>query len=493
MHCYDSLVRHEGNLGLFAAAEMSIVSTLAGRPLHVHAEGVRGTGKTTIMRAAASVLPAIERVKGCPHNCRPSTPHCPQHRARQGLCLESEWIPMPFLEISHSAKLGTVVGSIDLARLVSSGSPEAALLPGTIPRANRGILFTDEVNRLADTSPELTDVLLDVMGTKPGRVQIEESGLPVVTLPVECSVWAASNPDEEPGPLEDIRRQLSDRFDLCVEAGRTSDPWLIRRILDTPDFGRLCAGADAAGGASDAVGATARRLASAALLVARVQFPDEILDCMASLYVDFDIESIRAMEAARTAARCRAALAGRTTVTYADLRAVLPMALRHRVDAAQMAGALRALDALAERASEPRHAVGAARASIGGNASPRHGEAEPAAQPSTARPGGGDVQADAGLRAVLKGLLDRVRHDQLSSAQPGGSARPRHDSATEDSTGAQPTDGLRRGSVQTDRPGRPEQRLDQQTPGQAVVCPDNPARPIDQVRPKVVFGEEDLA
>ena len=272
MHCYDSLVRHEGNLGLFAAAEMSIVSTLAGRPLHVHAEGVRGTGRppSCALRPASSGHRKGQRV---PHNSRPTPPHCPQHRARQGLCLESEWIPMPFLEISHSAKLGTVVGSIDLARLVSSGSPEAALLPGTIPRANRGILFTYEVNRLADTSPELTDVLLDVMGTKPGRVQIEESGLPVVTLPVECSVCAASNPDEEPGPLEDIRRQLSDRFDLCVEAGRTSDPWLIRRILDTPDFGRLCAGADAAGGASDAVGATARRLASAALLVARVQFP----------------------------------------------------------------------------------------------------------------------------------------------------------------------------------------------------------------------------
>ena len=97
------------------------------------------------------------------------------------------------------------------------------------------------------------------------------------------------------------------------------------------------------------------------------------------------------------------------------------------------------------------------------------------------------------LGLFSKGSWIESGTDQLSSAQPGGSARPRHDSATEDSTGAQPTDGLRRGSVQTDRPGRPEQRLDQQTPGQAVVCPDNPARPIDQVRPKVVFGEEDLA
>ncbi len=35
-------------------------------------------------------------------------------------------------------------------------------------------MLVDEINRLADTAPELTDIMLDAMGTKPGRVQIEE-------------------------------------------------------------------------------------------------------------------------------------------------------------------------------------------------------------------------------------------------------------------------------------------------------------------------------
>lgn len=569
MRCYNNLVRHEGNLALFTAVEISIVSTLAGRPLHVHAEGVRGTGKTTIMRSATSILPPIERIKGCPHNCRPTAPHCPEHRG--GDSFDTELVAMPFLEISHSAKLGTVIGSIDLARVVGQASPEAAMLVGTIPRANRGILFVDEVNRLADTSPELTDVLLDTMGTKPGRVQIEESGLPVLTLPVECSVWAASNPDEEPGPLEDVRRQLSDRFDLCVEIGRTHESAMIRQILDVADFA-LASGAvgAAVGAAFGAVagsmagaalrgpgslglpdldgpsdgGAVGRRLATAAMLAPVVKFPDEILDCLASLYVDFDIESIRAMESVRTAARCRAALTGRTAVSFSDLKAVMPMALRHRVEVAQAAGVLRMLDTMADRFPEPRDSVAALMAKAGGaraarssgavagsagagaGAGPeagqsaggaaqqardgRAGHSAAGADDGGAAGAGGDYAADAGLRAMLRGLLDRVRPD----CTPGGAARAGRD--TTPRSGTSQRRGQLRGQPQLQRPNRPapqsdydrgqahgrdqdqrqagdQARQSQEQPMPQAVCPETRAVPIDEVVPKAVFGEEDLA
>jgi magnesium chelatase subunit I len=106
------------------------------------------------------------------------------------------------------------------------------VLPGTLPRAHRGIVFVDEINRLADTSPALVDVLLDAMGTKPGRVQIEETGLQSVELPLSVSVWAASNPDEEPGPLQEIRRQLSDRFDFVVRIERPDRADTVRAIIN---------------------------------------------------------------------------------------------------------------------------------------------------------------------------------------------------------------------------------------------------------------------
>lgn len=138
---------------------------------------------------------------------------------------------MPFVEIGHGAKLGTILGSVDLAKLTDPKNSQAALLPGSIPMANRGIIFIDEINRLAETAPEITDVLLAVMGTKPGKVKIEEVGLMPWEIEVTSSVWAASNPDEDPGPLEEVRRQLSDRFDIVVPVQRPSDPLIVERLL----------------------------------------------------------------------------------------------------------------------------------------------------------------------------------------------------------------------------------------------------------------------
>ncbi len=228
------LVRHDGNEGLAMALELSILGCWRGYPLHVHTEGLRGTGKTTMIRGAAALLGRLTRIAGCPYNCDPACPHCPRHRGVSPeaiAALGREEVPMPFLEISASAKLGTVVGSIDLARLTAAANAEAALLPGTLARAHRGVVFVDEINRLADVAPELADALLDVMGTKPGRLQIEEAGLNPVSMPCQVTVWAASNPDEEPGPLSDVRRQLADRFDFGVAMRRPTDPEDVRAIL----------------------------------------------------------------------------------------------------------------------------------------------------------------------------------------------------------------------------------------------------------------------
>jgi magnesium chelatase subunit I len=68
---FSKLERYEGNETLFDLVTMSIVSSLVGEPLHIHAEGLRGTGKTTIMRAARGIVPNITRIKNCVYNCDP--------------------------------------------------------------------------------------------------------------------------------------------------------------------------------------------------------------------------------------------------------------------------------------------------------------------------------------------------------------------------------------------------------------------------------------
>ncbi|HAA09022.1 MAG: ATP-binding protein [Syntrophomonadaceae bacterium] len=333
---FAKLERYEGNESLFELVLMSVVSTLVGEPLHIHAEGLRGTGKTTIMRAARGILPNITRIKGCIYNCDPERPHCPQHKnmtAPELAELGTEEIPMPFLEISHSAKVGTVAGSIDLSRLTDSTQPEARLLPGLIPQAHRGILFIDEINRLADTSPEITDILLDVMGNKPGHIQIEEAGLPVVEIPVSVSVWAASNPDEDPGPLEEIRRQLSDRFDMVCYMGRPDSVDILAQMLKENSHAYKNKRYKDSHEEDDPGNEVYRKnIVKWAGLYEQADLPDFLRNFIARLYIKHNLESIRAIEAMQQGAVLHSIIRGHDKVLINDVTDMIPLVLKHRVD-----------------------------------------------------------------------------------------------------------------------------------------------------------------
>lgn len=337
------LLQHPGNAALWTAAAISAASLQRGVPLHLHAEGPRGTGKTTLLRAVAGALPALRRVAGCPYNCDPAAPHCPLHRdleARALRALGEEGVPVPFIELSASAKLATAVGSVDLRRLVDPARPEAALLPGGIARAHRGILFVDEINRLADVAPELTDCLLDVMGTKPGRLQIEEAGLPTVQLPLAVTVWAASNPDEEPGPLEQARTQLADRFDLRVPVEPPDDVETVLAILtgERADGPRPGAAAERhRARAAGAIGSPGDGVVPT--------WPTDLLRHLADTFVRARLGSLRALFAWRRAAEMLALLDGVPRVRADDVRRAAHLALRGRAGPEALAAIGRGLAA----------------------------------------------------------------------------------------------------------------------------------------------------
>ena len=336
---YYRLIKHSENESLFHAVELSILAATSPTPLHLHAEGLRGTGKTSILRAAREIMPNITRITDCLYNCDPSSPHCPAHRGLSSEELSgmgTESIPMPYLEISHSAKIATVVGSIDLSKLTDSHGPEAALLPGILAQAHRGVVLVDEINRLADTSPEIADVLLDVMGTKPGRLQIEETGMPRVELPLKITVWAASNPDEDPGPLDGIRRQLSDRFDLCVGVKRPSEVSTLAHVL-------ALSSEPYTGSATTQPTNSAHTLASKGQAVGLVQVPQELVNLVAKVYIDYALESIRAAEAILFTARMNCARRGAMQAEREDITVGVYMALRHRVSPEVLADILSSL------------------------------------------------------------------------------------------------------------------------------------------------------
>lgn len=324
MKKYSQLIRHEGNIPLFKMIELAITGVMNDIPVHIHAEGLRGTGKTTIIRATKEILPKIERIKGCIYNCDPNKPHCPKHSKLSKTEIKSigtEVIQIPFLEISPSAKKGTIVGSIDLKKLTSKKSPTTSLLLGTIPKAHRGIVFVDEINRVTDVAPEIADILLDVMGTKPGRIQIEESGLPVIDMPIQVSVWAASNPDEDPGPLEDIRKQLSDRFDFCIDVKRPKKASTVRKILEN----------DSTDCSKNVTVNKLNQLSRSTDDLNIYRPRKDILQLLSSLYIDFGLESLRTVESIVLGLKLQGALTKRTP-NFDDLLFISKWALYHRTD-----------------------------------------------------------------------------------------------------------------------------------------------------------------
>lgn len=493
---YGAIVRHPGNVALFDAVEISLLALAAGWPLHVHAEGVRGTGKTTVLRAARSLLPPLERIAGCPYNCRPDRPHCPLHRAlppEQLAALGRETVPRPFLEISHSAKLGTVVGSIDLGGLSRADGLQAALLPGTLPRAHRGVVIVDEINRLAETAPELADVLLDAMGTRPGRVQIEESGLPHVTVPVELVVWAASNPDEDPGPLSEVRRQLSDRFDMTVGLERPPGPEWVEQVLMLLD-GHFD------GRSMDRVRAAAQAHESVAVSgdMRSVCVPEAVRRTIADLYSRFTFESLRAAEGLFVAARAAAARAGRREVTIGDVRRAAPLVLRHRLEPDRLQRCLQHLDDLAAKpkprasgamqeraAAEPaRERAAASDLAAGAGALPlppaaAHGSPPPA-QAAPARP------HDPPLLQRFWERLSGQTPRNAASGQPAGSG---HGHATAPSHAHTTASGAATAAVPGHASGLAHEAGSDAAaavrPGgsPAALAPPNPARPLRQLPP----------
>ncbi|NLJ33176.1 MAG: magnesium chelatase [Firmicutes bacterium] len=465
MNSYGSLIRHSGNRELFLFLEMAILSQRGGCPLHFHVEGLRGTGKTTIIRAARDILPPIERIRGCLYNCDPREPHCPQHchlSAEEIDALGRELVPMPFLEISASAKVGTVVGTIDLMRMTDPNHPEAALLPGTIPQAHRGIVFVDEINRLADTSPELADVLLSVMGTKPGRLQIEESGLPQLEIPVQVSVWAASNPDEDPGSLEDIRRQLSDRFDFLLEMGRPDSPEIVAAVL---------ARNSGAGGKNPPAeeGSMGQRFAKWATLLPQIEMDAEIRAIVASLYTKFNLESLRAVEALQYGTKVYLARQGGQRIRVQDLLAVAPAVLRHRVEPDRLVEILQYLRGLSQRA-EKQTAAAAAVAAEG---------VEGAREGAAAAPG--EVQGKVGFWQRLREYMSR----QLEGIFPSRRGQRRR----------RPGGGGGAGGKKEDGGGGPGQSQPANPAQTSVLAPPHQARPLFEIAaqgsvfPKTEEGE----
>lgn len=309
--------------------------------------GQRGTGKSTAVRALAQLLPPIKAVHTCAFNCDPADEDslCGDCRARldEGAKLRAERKAVPVVELPLGATEDRVCGTIDLTRAVREGV--RAFEPGLLARANRGFLYIDEVNLLAD---HLVDLLLDVAAT--GRHRVEREGIST-EHPARFVLVGSSNPEEG-----ELRPQLLDRFGLCAEVSTVADVEsrvliVERREAFERDPARFMASITAE------QEALRRRLSRAQKSFEKVSLPRATLRSIAELCARLKVDGHRGELTIARASRALAALEGRKAVTPEDVRRVAPMSLRHRLrrdPLEQMSGGGRIEESVEELFGDPR-------------------------------------------------------------------------------------------------------------------------------------------
>ena len=281
--------------------------------------GDRGTGKSTAVRALASLLPGMSVVTGCPYNCAPGDEArlCVQCGDRAPGDAPQHVAAVPVVDMPLGATEDRVVGALDLERALSRG--EKAFEPGLLARANRGFLYIDEVNLLED---HLVDLLIDVAAS--GENVVEREGLSI-HHPARFVLVGSGNPEEG-----ELRPQLLDRFGLSVEVQTPDDIAARIAIVRRRDaFDRDRAGFVAEWQAEDA--RIRERIEAARRLLPAVEVPDAVLEDAARLCMRLGTDGLRAELTLLRAARALAALDGEDEVGQEHLRRVAPSALRHRL------------------------------------------------------------------------------------------------------------------------------------------------------------------
>ena len=172
--------------------------------------GDRGTGKSTTIRALADLLPNITIVKNDPFNTNPD-----------GLLknYETENIKMPMIELPLGVTEDHICGTINLKEILSGGN--STFEPGLLARANRGLLYVDEINLLDNN---LVDVLLDSAAS--GWNTVEREGISIKHQ-AKFILIGSGNPEEG-----ELRPQLLDRFGMYAEISTITDPNLRVKIVE---------------------------------------------------------------------------------------------------------------------------------------------------------------------------------------------------------------------------------------------------------------------
>ena len=129
----------------------------------------------------------------------------------EGKELPTDTVKVSMVDLPLGATEDRVCGTIDIEKALTDGVK--AFEPGLLAKANRGILYVDEVNLLDD---HLVDVLLDSAAS--GWNTVEREGISICH-PARFILIGSGNPEEG-----ELRPQLLDRFGMHAQIGTVKEP-----------------------------------------------------------------------------------------------------------------------------------------------------------------------------------------------------------------------------------------------------------------------------
>src|SRR5210317_545080 len=283
--------------------------------------GDRGTGKSTTVRALVDLLPEIDVVENDPFNSDPRDPELMSEEIRTRI-KNNETISIvkkrtTMVDLPLGATEDRVCGTIDIEKALTEGVK--AFEPGLLAKANRGILYVDEVNLLDD---HLVDVLLDSAAS--GWNTVEREGISICH-PARFILIGSGNPEEG-----ELRPQLLDRFGMHAQIKTVKLPEeRVQVVEERTEFD-----------SSPMVWIEnyesqqqelRDKIIAAQKLLPTVEIDYDLRVKISEVCSQLDVDGLRGDIVTNRAAKAHAAYNGRTQVTVEDISKIITLCLRHRL------------------------------------------------------------------------------------------------------------------------------------------------------------------
>ena len=282
--------------------------------------GMKGTGKSTLVRAYVEILPDQSVVSGCSFNCdldekRYICNEC-KNSLDRGVHLETSSKRPSIITVPLGVTEDRLLGTINIERLLQKGEQE--FQPGLLAKANNQVLYVDEVNLLPDN---ITDDVLDACAS--GINTVEREGVSV-THPARFIMVGTMNPEEG-----NLRPQILDRFAFSVDISTETEPLkrveIIERNLawesDPDRFSKAFSKADQH---------LRKTISSARSRLEEIKIPLSAIEAVAETMAELQMDGQRPDLVTIRAARAWAALEKKKEITLEALLSVAPFSACHR-------------------------------------------------------------------------------------------------------------------------------------------------------------------